>query len=64
MILREGAETACRNDVACVRVILNSFTLIFQEDGVRSYFESTTLVGDDQMYCETCDEKRDTTWVR
>ncbi|XP_052395038.1 ubiquitin carboxyl-terminal hydrolase 47 isoform X4 [Carassius gibelio] len=32
------------------------------EDGVRSYFESTTLVGDDQMYCETCDEKRDTTW--
>lgn len=62
MILREGAETACRNDVACVRVILNSFTLIFQEDGVQSYFESTTLVGDDQMYCETCDEKRDTTW--
>ncbi|KAK2906480.1 hypothetical protein Q8A67_005465 [Cirrhinus molitorella] len=32
------------------------------EDGVQSYFASTQLVGDDQMYCETCDDKSDTTW--
>ncbi|XP_059399330.1 ubiquitin carboxyl-terminal hydrolase 40-like [Carassius carassius] len=63
IMLRKGAGTAFQNYVACVQVIINGFIWIFfQEDGVRSYFESTTLVGDDQMYCETCDEKRDTTW--
>ncbi|XP_058617802.1 uncharacterized protein LOC131531207 [Onychostoma macrolepis] len=33
------------------------------EDGVQSYFASTKLFGDDQMYCENCDEKSDTIWI-
>ncbi|XP_048054270.1 ubiquitin carboxyl-terminal hydrolase 12-like isoform X2 [Megalobrama amblycephala] len=31
------------------------------EDGLDKYFESAILVEDDQMYCDECDEKRDTT---
>ncbi|XP_042604573.1 ubiquitin carboxyl-terminal hydrolase 8-like isoform X5 [Cyprinus carpio] len=46
-----------------LQIALNSRDGTYRlEDGIQSYFASTELVGDDQMYCEDCDEKRDTIW--
>ncbi|XP_043079531.1 ubiquitin carboxyl-terminal hydrolase 21-like isoform X5 [Puntigrus tetrazona] len=51
------------SDFKSIQISLNTrdgpYTL---ENGVESYFASTKLVGDDQMYCEECDEKSDTIW--
>uniref|UniRef100_A0A8C2I6I0 Ubiquitin carboxyl-terminal hydrolase n=1 Tax=Cyprinus carpio TaxID=7962 RepID=A0A8C2I6I0_CYPCA len=59
----EDHESHDDSSFKSLQIALNSTDGPYRlEDGVQSYFESTALVGEDQMYCETCDEKRDTTW--
>ncbi|XP_016344388.1 ubiquitin carboxyl-terminal hydrolase 8-like [Sinocyclocheilus anshuiensis] len=59
----ENHESHDDSSFKSLQIALNSTDGPYRlEDGVQSYFASTILDGDDQMYCETCDEKSDTTW--
>ncbi|XP_050956571.1 uncharacterized protein LOC127157377 [Labeo rohita] len=60
-----GIQNVCEQQDAVehfLEILEKAGPNLAEEDGVQSYFASTQLLGDDQMYCETCDGKRDTTW--